>query len=270
MSPAELNGWLTEELAAFPGKVSLLMVDLTSGRDLHAIHADVAVSSASTIKLPILLTAFEQIEQGRLALRQPVPVPEESILPDTRVFEPENRRDTYPLQELLYWMITDSDNTATNALITLLGMDAVNDLCRRWGAASTVLQREMLDFDALAAGRNNLTSARDQYRLYAELHRRVLLGSPGIWPLALDPLLRQRCRDTFLRYLNGPITLAHKTGGLDHVNHDAGLFLDGEKPYYLGIFTWDGPALDGESFQKRFIGKLARTIYQTYHGAPSV
>lgn len=265
MTPAELDAWLVAESSAFPGRVSLLMVDLRSGRDLHALHADAAVSSASTIKLPILLAAFEQIEQGRLALRQPVPVPEECILPDTAVFEPENRRDTYPLQELLSWMITDSDNTATNVLITLLGMDAVNDLCRRWGAADTVLQRKMLDFDALAAGRNNLTSARDQCRLYAELYRRTRLDSPGVWPLALDPLLRQRCQDAFLRYLNGPITLAHKTGGLDHVNHDAGLFLDGERPYYLGIFTWDGPALDGQSHQKRFIGKLARAIYHTYH-----
>ena len=39
---------------------------------------------------------------------------------------------------------------------------------------------------------------------------------------------------------------AHKTGELDGVTHDAGVFFQGERGYYLGIFTWEGPSPDGD------------------------
>lgn len=258
-----LDQWLSEEIASFPGKVSLLMTDLESGEVLHSFQPDTVVTSASTIKLPILLTVMEGVQRETFQLQQPVKVPESVILPDTTVFEPENRRETYSLLELLYWMITVSDNTATNVLIDLVGMEAVNGLCHRWGASHTQLQRKMLDFEAKAAGRDNVTTAHDQYVLYAGLHERAE-SQGGPWTVAMDILLEQRCQDAFLRYLNGPVAVAHKTGGLDHVHHDAGLFLSAKRPYYLGCFTWDGPSLDGQPEQARFLGRIARRIYDCY------
>lgn len=263
MTQQELEDALRREIAAFPGQVSLLLADLDGAGPGWAFRAEEPVTAASTIKLPILLAAVEAAEAGRLDLRRPVPVPEAAILPDTAVFEPENRRAAYPLLELLYWMITVSDNTAANALIDLVGMEAVNDLCRRWGAKDTVLRRKMLDFAALAAGRDNVTTARDQYRLYAGLWERVRRDRPGPWMLALDALMRQRCQEAFLRYLNGPgLTVAHKTGSLDHVRHDAGIFQTPRGAYYLGCFTWDGPSRDGAPEQDRFLGRIARLVYE--------
>ena len=158
------------------------------------------------------------------------------------------------------------DNTAANVLIDLLGMDAVNELRRRWRAEHTCLRRKMLDFAAHAAGRANCTTARDQYALYAGLWRRCRGDHPKqCWMLALDTLLRQRCQDAFLRYLNGPSpTVAHKTGGLDHVHHDAGIFQTAWGDYYLGCFTWEGPSLDGEPEQAQFLGRVGRQFYEVY------
>lgn len=264
MTQTELQAWLEAEIQAFPCKTSLLMVDLTTGLDVLAVDPEVQVSSASTIKLPILITLFQQIEQGLLDLNQEIPVPEAQILSDSRVFEAENIQETYPLEELIYWMITESDNTATNVLIDLAGMEAVNRLCQSWAAGRTVLQRKMLDWEALKAGQDNFTSARDQYYLYAQLWNRSCRHPGGLWEKALEPLLCQRSKDGLLRYISGDVTLASKPGGLDHVSHDAGLFLDGDRPFYLGIFTWDGPSLDGDSQQRRFIGKLAKKIYGSF------
>jgi hypothetical protein len=39
-----------------------------------------------------------------------------------------------------------------------------------------------------------------------------------------------------------------------------------DRPYYLGIFTWDGPALDGQPQQNRLIGQLSRMIYDAMKG----
>ena len=70
MKKTELDAWLREQIDAFPGKVSLLMTDLINGRHYHSFDADTQVVSASTIKVPILLYALEQVRQKRLSLEQ--------------------------------------------------------------------------------------------------------------------------------------------------------------------------------------------------------
>ncbi len=264
MTPAELEQYLRREIAAFPCQTSLLMTDIDTGETLHALDPEVRVVSASTIKVPILLAALEEVRRGRLALDRMVPVPQAEILSDTRVFD----RDVpaYSLWELLYWMIVESDNTATNIIIGLLGYETINSYIRAaLGLHGTVCQRRMLDWAAIQAGRNNYTSAADQERIYRLLCTGALL-TPELTEVALDMLRRQRSMDLFLRYIPDRVDLAHKTGGLDYLDHDAGVFFLPHCRLYLGIFTWDGPSPEGNSRQKRFIGRLAKAIYDTYKG----
>lgn len=257
MTRQELIDWLETEIAAFPCKTSLLMTDLQRGVELLTHDGDAQVTSASTIKVPILMTALDLASQNRLSMDQPVPIG--TPFEDTRVFEPENLQPEYTLMELLEWMIVNSDNTATNAVIDLIGMDAVNEFVTRVGAKQTVLQRKMLDFAAQKAGRDNLTSARDQFKFYSLMA--WCAKRDALWQEGMEMLYRQRS-GAFLRYLCGPLSVAHKPGGLDHVAHDAGLFMNNENPFYLGIFTWDGPSMDGEPEQQRFIARLTKKIYQ--------
>lgn len=268
MTPQELNTRLAQELAAFPGKAALCMTDAATGAVLHSFAADTVVTSASTIKTTILLAALDRVAAGRLDLSAPIPLDPAAILPDTAVFEPENPQTAFTLWELLYWMMVNSDNTATNAVLDLVGFDAVN----AYAAGSLTLtgtrcRRKMLDFAAQAAGRDNVTTAADQCRMFGLLCRRAILTSP-LLDIALDLLQRQRAMSSFLRYIPHPIPCAHKTGGLDHVSHDCGLLWLDERCYALSILTWDGPALDGQPQQKRFIGRLTRLIYDTYKEAP--
>lgn len=256
---------LEGEIQAFPAKTALYWVDLTTGTPLAAMAEHTRVVSASTIKVPILCCALQAVMEGRLRLEQFVPICPGDFCDDTEVFEPTYRQDGASLWEMLYWMIVSSDNTATNAVISLLGYDPVNDYCRAMGLSQTTLQRKMLDFEAIAQGRNNYTSAADLYRLFSALYHGEILNSP-LRQTALDFLCRCRHTDGLQRYIPDPVTVAHKPGGLDHLNHDAGIFLMENRPFYLGIFTWDGPALDGQPQQNRFIGRLARMIYDAVKG----
>ena len=258
MTPLEQA--LTPILEAFPGKSALYCVDLTQGAALAELGADTQVVSASTIKLPILCCALELVQSGQLFLEQFVPILPQAFREDTQVFEAEYRRDGAGLWELLYWMMVSSDNTATNAVISLLGYDQVNAFCAAQGLKKTRLQRKMLDFHAAREGRENYTSLRDQFRLYERLYRGRLLA-PHLGEVALDLLGRCRSYDSLQRYLPDPVPVLHKPGGLDHLNHDAGIFLLPRRPYFLGVFTWDGPALDGEPGQMRLIGRLSRVVY---------
>ena len=264
MTPIELDAWLRGEIAAFPCRTSLLMTDLATGETLHALEPEARVVSASTIKVPILLCALEQVRRGERRLEEMLPVPPETILEDTEVFE--RGVAAYSLWELLYWMIVESDNTATNTVIDALGYDAINAYARDvLGLKDTLCRRKMLDWAAIEAGRNNYTSAADQGRMYSLLfHGRIL--DEALRETALDMLRRQRSTDLFLRYIPENVTVAHKTGGLDYVCHDAGIFYVPRRPFYLGIFTWDGPSPEGDKGQKMFLGRLTKAIYDTYKG----
>ena len=193
-----------------------------------------------------------------------LPVPPETILEDTEVFE--RGVAAYSLWELLYWMIVESDNTATNTVIDALGYDAINSYARDvLGLKDTLCRRKMLDWAAIEAGRNNYTSTADQGRMYSLLfHGRIL--DEALRETAVDMLRRQRSTDLFLRYIPENVTVAHKTGGLDYVCHDAGIFYVPRRPFYLGIFTWDGPSPEGDKGQKMFLGRLTKAIYDTYKG----
>ena len=250
---------------AFPAKSALYCVDLTTGKPIAAIREDSQVVSASTIKVALLCCALQDVMEGKLSLQQFVPICHGDYCDDTEVFEPTYRQDGASLWEMLYWMIVSSDNTATNSVISLLGYDHVNDYCRKMGLCQTSLQRKMLDFQAIWEGRNNYTSAADLYRLFSMLYHGEILTQP-LREVALDFLSRCRHTDALQRYIPDPVVVAHKPGGLDHLNHDAGIFLLEDRPYYLGVFTWDGPALDGEPQQNRLIGKLSRMVYDAVKG----
>ena len=264
MTPIELDAWLRGEIAAFPCRTSLLMTDLATGETLHALEPEARVVSASTIKVPILLCALEQVRRGERRLEEMLPVPPETILEDTEVFE--RGVAAYSLWELLYWMIVESDNTATNTVIDALGYDAINSYAQEvLGLKDTLCRRKMLDWAAIEAGRNNYTSAADQGRMYSLLfHGRIL--DEALRETAVDMLRRQRSTDLFLRYIPENVTVAHKSGGLDFVCLVAGIFYVPHRPFYLGIFTWDGPSPEGDKGQKMFLGRLTKAIYDTYKG----
>lgn len=255
-----LNVWLNETLNAFPAKSALYWVDLTSNTPLAAIRETERVVSASTIKVPVLCCALQGVLDGDYTLDQFVPIGDGNLCEDTEVFEPGYRQDGASLWEMLYWMIVESDNTATNAVLSLLTFERINAYCASLGLTQTSVQRKMLDFAAVEAGRNNYTSLSDQFILYQHLYDGTILNAE-LRAVAMDFLARVRHMDALQRYIPDNVTVLHKPGGLDHLSHDAGIFLVEGKPYFLGIFTWDGPAMDGEPQQNRLIGQLSRAVY---------
>lgn len=193
--------------------------DAQSGETLACYHEDTVFKSASLIKTPIMLCALEEVEKDHLSLDTRIPV-----LACHRVGDeaPVIKDGTdVPLSVLLEYMITDSNNSATNVLIDLLGMDKVNAFSQRIGLRDTILRRHMLDYESARQGRENRTSASDMLRLYTLLYGGEVL-TPFICETALPILLRQHDKE-LLMFANPTQKAAHKTGGLSDIAHDAGI-----------------------------------------------
>ena len=204
--------------------VGCFIQDAQSGEVLARHQEGKVFKSASLIKTPIMLCALEEVENGNLSLEGKIPVqPCHCVGDEAPVIQ--NGGDV-PLAVLLEYMITDSNNSATNVLIDLLGMDKINAFSQRIGLRDTLLRRHMLDFESARQGRENLTSASDMLYLYTLLFKQEVL-TPFMCETALPILLRQHDKE-LLMFANPAQKAAHKTGGLSDIAHDAGI-LYGEK-----------------------------------------
>ena len=258
MDKAALHKAVEEEIEGAQAKISLYVKNLNTGEVLVQYREELPVVSASIIKVPIMVTALEEIQKGILSKDTLITVSDSIILEDSEVFEYGERQ--YTLDELLVWMIINSDNTATNCLIDLLTMDKINQTCRQLNLKATKLERKMLDFDAVKQGLNNYTSAMDMYILYKALYDKTIL-TPDLCDYAIRILLRQRHKQNSMRYIPDEVKIAHKTGGLDFLNHDAGIFYLKEKDYYFGAFVWDAP---DNVYGMKWIGRVSKIIYEYY------
>jgi beta-lactamase class A len=215
----ELRDEVRSLVAAAPGRLSVvvlgaagLVVDVDGGR---------VVPAASTIKVPILVTALERVADGRSRLEESLVISPDrvggsgalSLLPSVTEL---------PLVEILRLMIALSDNDATNTVISRVGLEAVDRTCRRLGLVDTHLRRSLMDLAAIEAGIDNVTCARDLAWLMARLRVREALAETET-VVALDLLAEQQFLDGLPALLPEGVWHANKTGELSGVRHDMAL-----------------------------------------------
>jgi beta-lactamase class A len=262
MERKELVELIKKEVSEAQADISLMVEDLNSGEILFSCQEELQVVSASLIKVPIMITALEQVQKGSLNRDSLITVPDSIILKDTEVFEYGGGQ--YTLDELLVWMIISSDNTATNCLIDLLTKEEINRTLRELSLKNTKLERHMLDFEAVKQGYNNYTSAQDMGILFKALYHKTIL-TKELCDYALNILFRQRDKQNSMRYITEEVKAAHKTGGLDFLDHDAGIFYLKEAHYYFGAFVFHAP---DDRYGKKWIGRVSKAVFEYYRQGP--
>lgn len=192
-------------------------------------------SSASVIKIFILSTAYDMAEKGELDLDEKIRVRRKDMVGGAGILNGRAGEPVLSVRELLRLMITESDNTATNVLIDRLTFVRIQDYCDRHGFTNTVLRRKMMDTKALQSGRDNLTTVKDVGEWMRRLKARELV-SPSADAAMEQILFAQTDTECFPRALP-QARIAHKTGELAGLYHDAGIIYDSNKSYVLVIFS---------------------------------
>lgn len=244
---------LAQLLDAIPYRVHVIIQDYQTNQLFIEKNKDAVFSSASVIKVPIMMAVLHHLEKTNGQLSQMVPITDAV---DFSVLT-EQRQKTATLHELLLWMIITSDNTATNMCIDLIGFEALNDYFQEIGLESTAVQRKMMDFERQQQGFDNVTTARDMQHLFQHIYDGTLLARE--WnEVALNILLRQRSHESLKRYLVDDVKIAHKTGGLDTVDHDVGIVFMVQVDYFIGVFLTE--VTDNEK-ARQYIGQISKIAY---------
>jgi len=105
------------------------------------------VSSASTIKVPILVEALRQADQGELIWNDEVLVEDKDVVGGSGTIKNDPIPASYTVKELAELMMVVSDNTATNLIAERVGFDQVNWTCAKLGCVDTGAEKSDL-YDA--------------------------------------------------------------------------------------------------------------------------
>lgn len=150
---------------------STFVVDLDSGSYADVAGAE-AVAAASTIKVPVLVAFLQAVDAGVVSLDQALVLQEHQIAGGSGNLQAEPVGSRYTALEVASRMIVNSDNTATNMMIDLLGgAEQLNQQFQSWGLAATVIRNPLPDLEG-----TNTTSARDLALLMALVDRGGLLS----------------------------------------------------------------------------------------------
>lgn len=243
---ADLKARVQNLIDASGAEVAVAMRTLDGKAEL-LIDPDKSFHAASTMKVPIMIELFRQAEAHTLTLDEQLPVRNEfhSIV-DGSVYQLSVGDDsdaevyarvgkTMSLRDLCEAMITVSSNFAANLLIERVGAENVRRTVRGLGADGMVVLRGVEDQKAFDKGMNNETTARALATLMLKIGKGQAV-SPAADATMAEILKRQKFHDAIPAGLPGGTVVAHKTGNITKIHHDAAIVY-GPRPYVLVVLV---------------------------------
>lgn len=232
---AKLDDALAELAASFEGVLGLGARNLETNEEFFW-NEELVFPQGSTIKLLILIELFRQVEAAIVALDASYTVRDADKVGGAGILkEVGDGTVTLTVHDLAVLMIVLSDNTASNLLIDLVGINQINHTMETLGFTQTRLTRRFQDYHALHDGLDNTSTATEMIDLLTRLYRGELLQEETTADV-LD--LMQRPKTSELReLLPDDLVIAHKPGGLNGGRSDAGIVYVPGSPYAIALMT---------------------------------
>ncbi|HWG46220.1 MAG TPA: serine hydrolase [Gemmataceae bacterium] len=214
---------------AHKGKVAIAVKNLETGASYY-LNADEVMSTASLIKIAVLIEVYLQAQEDKLKLTDRVTLRAADKVPGSGILT-EHFSDgaNISLRDAVRLMIAFSDNTATNLVLDRVGIKSVNKRMEAWGFPNTKINAKVYrgsttSVDPARTRRYGLgsTTAREMVRLLEELQ----VGErcrPALKQAILNHLAKNADKDKFKRLLPSGVVVIHKDGSTSDTRTDAGL-----------------------------------------------
>ncbi|WNG58077.1 serine hydrolase [Archangium gephyra] len=266
-----LRASLQERIAQVKGAtVAVAYQHLGNSKDSLFLEADRSFHAASTMKVPVMIEFFRQVDAGKLSVGQELILANQfaSIVDGSPyVLDAKDDEDAslyerlgkpVPARELVERMITRSSNLATNTVIALVDAKRVTKTLRSLGARQMTVLRGVEDGKAYQKGLNNTATARDLATLMIAIEQ-GMAASPGSTQAMRSILLAQELNLEIPAGLPPGTPVAHKTGQISGVLHDAAIvYPSGKPPYVLVVLT---SGIPDEKVARSLIADLSRQVF---------
>lgn len=248
---------ISEYVKNFPGEVGIYIKDLKTGI-VVSYNADKLFASASLVKIPIMVSVYKAINDGIIKSDEKLIMKRKYRVRGCGNTKYSRSGHKFSVEELVKRMIDESDNTATNILSDRLGFNYINWSFKQFGLNKTNFDRSIMDLHARDYnGIENYTTAREMGTLLEKIYFNRLINEE-ISKKMLITLCQQKINDRIPKYLPKNFIIAHKTGLMRDVCHDAGIVFTEKTDFIICVLTSD---FSSYKLAKRFIGNLAYTTF---------
>ncbi|MCS8562663.1 zinc-ribbon domain-containing protein [Pediococcus pentosaceus] len=235
-----IQGTIDDAFGDMQGETSVYVSPTDSTEEV--VSNSKAQRAASNIKLFILITAYQQVNEGKLNLNDKYTLKDSDKVNGTGEIRNMSSGTEISIQDLLEEMMEDSDNTAANIVIRQLGgMNKVNTQIKKIGAKDTKLERMLMDTDALKDGKDNYTSVADLGMVLKKIYNHQMV--PTKYDNAMLDILKKNNNHTKLPHdLPEEATVYNKTGEFDDygVENDAAIFGNNKGSFVIVVMSQDG------------------------------
>jgi beta-lactamase class A len=260
---------IEEIITATPGSYAVVMKDLRTGENLYINEREI-FHAASTMKTPVMVEIFNQVEQKKFSLEDSILVVNtfKSIIDgspytmdisedsDDRLYDKIGKMET--VRSLMEKMITVSSNLATNILIEKVDAHNVMRTMNSFGMHDIQVLRGVEDGKAFRAGKNNVTTAYDLALLFEKIATGQCISSTASKEM-VDVLRRQKFKDMIPAMLPDNVIVAHKTGSITNVQHDSGIVYLPDGHVYVVVILSKNLKSNAEGI--KCIARISRVIY---------
>jgi beta-lactamase class A len=267
-APSGLESRLRDTIAGSGAEVAIAYRTLDGSAEL-LIDADKPFHAASTMKVPVMVELFRQARAGALSLDDQLPIANEfhSIVDgspyklsegddsDREVYAAVGK--TMTLRHLCELMITVSSNFAANILIDRLGVDNIRKTVTALGGDGMQVLRGVEDQKAFDKGLNNTTTARGLLVLLDKIaHGQAVDRAADDEMLSI--LKRQQFDDGIPAGLPAGTVVAHKTGTITRIHHDAAIVY-AIRPYVLVVLV---RGIDDQKKSAALIADISKIVFE--------
>lgn len=255
-------------IESIEGTLAMVIEDLVDKRRFE-LRGEEVFAAASTIKVPIMVSAFRRRDEGTLDFGSLVSIPKSQAAGGSGVVKELHDGVELSVLDLVTLMIIISDNTATNAVIDLVGLEAASRSAKESGAVSTLIRRKLVGAAFYARPDysldiDNTTSASDMVSIMKAIYHNKA-AAPESCSQMLDILMRQQVNDRIPQMLPQGTRVAHKTGEFQTTRHDVGIVYPVQgKPYAISMLTKD---LKDPVRAVRTMADISRVIHDWMTGA---
>ena len=243
----------------YSGHVGIYIKDLNSDR-VWEYNPDRLFPSASLIKVPIMVAICEKIKRRELSLDTQLVLTRRDRIGGSGSLKWARTGTELSVMEIIYKMITESDNTATRMLIDYAGISYFQQAFSDLGLVYTKIYPEGLSLASGRVARENYTTSREMATLMERIYKGTV-ADRNLSEFMLDVLKHNKSRSRLRKGLPIGWEIGHKTGLLRKSCHDVGIVFSPRGDYVVAVLTSDVPDY---SSAKGFIARVAKLTYEYY------
>ncbi|MED4754125.1 serine hydrolase [Brevibacillus choshinensis] len=267
---SKLSSQISQLVENAGGEWGIYLEDLHTGEKL-AFQEHQRFYAASVIKVPIMTAVFAEAYAGNIALEQTIKLRREDLVGGAGVLQHMTPGTELTVQDLVTLMIIQSDNTATNIMIDLVGTESIRNTMKKTEMFNSQFYNKLMVVPAELEGYNEITAA-DMGAHFRYLATGKVLSYDSCLKM-MTILKQQQHRDRIPKHFPDPDgdfigmvpkwEFANKTGSVTKITHDTGILFIGSHAVTICLLNKgleQKPAAD-------VMAEIGRLVYDLYQQA---